>query len=275
MSLDMDLGVDMGPTGPSGTGGARLPSPGPPRKRARAASHIRERSSSIESDVQQPSDVAARRESSMFASSTGPAPAATLPSPHLSPPSPVPTFGGDDSLECLENDDDPEQSLLEFADPEDAIDLGSGKSISALLSLPDFVNTFDQLSPQLQSYFIFTFLKRSSIPVLQTINNIIAPSLRRDFLTDLPPELGVQILGYLDAKTLCRASVVCKGWRRLVDGEWRVWKERLSVDGLWIGNGSEEKEAREIAGGSKESVFLQRWRTGVWDEDVRSRLPAC
>ncbi|KAL8293004.1 hypothetical protein RQP46_000698 [Phenoliferia psychrophenolica] len=267
MSLDMDSGVDMGPTGPSGTGGARLPSPGPPRKRARATSHARDRSSSVESD-------APGAGAPVFTSSAAGAAAnaATLPSPHMSPPSPVPTFGGgDDSQECLEEDLEEEPvhgDSRRFADLDpDAIDLGSGKSISALLSLPDFVNTFDQLSPQLQAYFIFTFLKRSSIPVLQTINNIIAPSLRRDFLTDLPPELSVQILGYLDAKTLCRASVVCKGWRRLVDGEWRVWKERLVVDGLWIGDGSEEREAKEIASGTKENLFLKRWKAGVWDTD--------
>lgn len=197
----------------------------------------------------------------------------TLPSPNLSPPSPVPTFAGEDSQDCKEggaegDDDDVDPRLDAMGDVSQQFDFGSGTGISGLLSLPDFVNTFDQLSPALQSYFIFTFLKRSSIPVLQTISNIIVPALRRDFLTDLPPELGGHILGFLDATALCRASVVCKGWRRLIDGEWRVWKERLVRDDLWVGDGSEEKEAKEIVGGSKENIFLKRWRAGVWDQPV-------
>ena len=194
----------------------------------------------------------------------------TLPSPNLSPPSPVASIVAmdDDEVEPVATINDSAIDIDQEAPPtlEQNYDFGSGQALSGLLSLPDFVNTFDQLTPALQSYFIFTFLKRSPIPVLQTLNNIIAPSLRRDFLTDLPPELGVHILGYLDARALCRATRVCARWRRLVDGEWRVWKERLTGDELWIGDGTEAREAREITEGSKENVFLKRWNAGVWDE---------
>lgn len=262
---------------------ARL-SPGPPRKRPRANSHS-QRGSSVESDAgQQQQGPPSAATSPLFTggalgiiNAATAATAATLPSPNMSPPSPVPTFAGEDSQEDKKEGDG---SVMDEDDVEGVagdleqshFNLGSGQALSGLLSLPDFVTTFDQLSPALQSYFIFTLLKRSSIPVLQTINNIVTPALRRDFLTDLPPELGVHILGFLDAKALCRASVVCKGWRRLADGEWRVWKERLVKDELWVGDGSEEREAKEIAGGSKENLFLKRWRAGVWDQPVSWEL---
>lgn len=181
----------------------------------------------------------------------------------MSPPSPVPTFGGREILDCPEGEDE-----AEYEAPQPPFDFGDGRSLSGLLSLPDFIDTFDQLPPSLQSYFIFSLLKRAPVLVLQSINNIIVPSLRRDFLTDLPPELGLQVLSYLDETSLCRASVVCIGWRRLVDGESRVWKQRLVADGLWIGDGSEEREAKEIATGSKENLFLKRWKAGVWDQRV-------
>lgn len=225
--------------------GARFSSPGPPRKRPRSTSDAwRDQQRSMESTGGLP------------ASSLGPPPLApTLPRPNLSPPSPVPTHGGEEEMDIP-------------ARGEEAIDLGSGRELSGLLALPDFIDMFDQLTPALQSYFIFTFLKRSSVPVLQTINNIIAPSLRRDFLADLPPELGVHVLGFLDAKSLCRASVVCRGWNRLVDGEWRVWKDRLDTDGLWVGDGSDEREALELVNGSKEELFLTRWKAGVWSHAV-------
>lgn len=263
-------------SGPSSIGIARLPSPGPPRKRPRAEGLSKSRSSSVESEFETAQDA---HGNPIIGSTAG-----TLPSPNLSPPSPVPTFvAGEDEQDggeyTIEQDgmdgiqsEGTEQPARNENDEALQYDFGAGHSLSGLLSLPDFVNTFDQLSPALQSYFIFTFLKRSSIPVLQTINNIIAPSLRRDFLTDLPPELGIQILGYLDAKTLCRASIVCKGWRRLVDGEWRVWKSRLVSDGLWIGDGSEAKEAKEISGGSKDNLFLKRWKAGIWDQPAVSSL---
>lgn len=195
----------------------------------------------------------------------------SLPSPNQSPPSPVPTSsGGEESQDTslVIDDEEPERTRspsIQLPGPQ-TFNFGSTPSLSALLSLPDLVDTFDQLSPSLQSYMIFTLLRRSSIPVLQTVANIIAPALRRDFLTDLPPELSVQILGYLDPKTLCRASLVCKSWRRLVDGEWRIWKKMMDFDGLWIGDGSEERDAKEIVTGKKENWFLERWRAGVWEE---------
>lgn len=201
----------------------------------------------------------------------------SLPSPpNQSPPSPVPTSGGgDESQESFAGFTSTSiRDQQQVIQTPQTFNLGQSPAIPALLSLPDLVDTFDQLSPSLQSYLIFTLLRRSSIPVLQTVANIISPALRRDFLSDLPPELSVQILGYLDPTTLCRASLVCKNWKRLVDGEWRVWKKMMDLDGLWIGDGSEEREAREIVTGKKENWFLERWKAGVWDQNKVSLLPS-
>ncbi|GAA5900197.1 F-box/WD repeat-containing protein [Sporobolomyces salmoneus] len=206
----------------------------------------------------------------------------SLPSPNHSPTSPISAYGEEDDsrdtlipnlddarAEQLPRDRRPEKPSTQLPSPQ-SFNLGQSPAISSLLALPDLVDTFDQLSPSLQSYLIFNLLRRSSIPVLQTVANIISPALRRDFLSDLPPELSVQILGYLDPTTLCRASLVCKSWRRLVDGEWRIWKKIMDLDGLWIGDGSEEKEAREIVTGKKENWFLKRWKAGVWDQTKKS-----
>jgi F-box and WD-40 domain protein CDC4 len=228
-------------------------SPGPPpRKRPRSDAH----------DMEEGADENVKMKT------------VSLPSPNQSPPSPVPTSGGgDDSQDTfLPNLDASFDQPRPPSVPLQNFNLGQSPAIPALLSLPDLVDTFDQLSPSLQSYLIFSLLRRSSIPVLQTVANIISPALRRDFLSDLPPELSVQILGYLDPTTLCRASLVCKNWRKLVDGEWRIWKRMMDQDGLWIGDGSEEKEAREIVTGKKENWFLKRWKAGVWDQNKVSFL---
>ncbi|GAA6026787.1 hypothetical protein JCM8097_005861 [Rhodosporidiobolus ruineniae] len=271
---DMDEDLDASAArDPSAAPSART-SPGPPRKRPRADSASFDHfpsyldsaplspSTRLDSDARRPSQAGLAG----FIPSTpaNPHAATTLPSPNQSPPSPVPTFGGEESQELKDADDSPYEHAGQL-NPQ-AFDFGSGAALSGLLSLPDLINTFDQLPPNLQSYLIFQLLRRSSIPVLQTLNGIIEPSLRRDFLVDLPPELGVQVLCYLDAKTLCRASLVSKKWRRLIDGEWRVWKQQLVQEGLWVGDGSEEREAREIATGSSENLFLKRWKAGVWDQ---------
>ncbi|GAA5829633.1 hypothetical protein JCM11251_000229 [Rhodosporidiobolus azoricus] len=259
-------------------------SPGPPRKRPRAESASLDRNPSTDS-YSDPAAAAgaaaaayaasaARRPSQHTFLPSTPAAASgatTLPSPHQSPPSPVPTFGGEDSQELQDEEELPLSTRLHQINPQ-AFDFGTGAAFSGLLSLPDLVNTFDQLTPSLQSYLIFQLLRRSSIPVLQTLNQIIEPSLRRDFVADLPPELGVHVLCYLDAKTLCRASLVSKKWRRLIDGEWRVWKEQLLRENLWVGDGSEEKEAREFATGSSENLFLKRWKAGIWDDTKRNTI---
>ncbi|GAA5879689.1 hypothetical protein JCM8547_008956 [Rhodosporidiobolus lusitaniae] len=252
-------------------------SPGPPRKRARADSPPLDPLPPLDSQLDFSSSASAtaraaaasRRPSQAHAASfvpttpLNPNGATTLPSPNQSPPSPVPTFSGEESQD-LKDDGEEMHDQLEPVNPQ-AFDFGTGAAFSGLLSLPDLVNTFDQLPQSLQSYLMFQLLRRSSIPVLQTLNQIIEPSLRRDFLSDLPPELGVHVLCYLDAKTLCRAALVSKKWRRLIDGEWKIWKDQLLHEGLWIGDGSEEKEAREIASGSAENLFLKRWKAGVWD----------
>ncbi|KAM0792516.1 hypothetical protein ACM66B_005186 [Microbotryomycetes sp. NB124-2] len=231
-------------------------SPGPPRKRPRESPPSPAAEPAEAMSFADRNELAPLSPGSLQHAST--ANIGSLPSPNMSPPSPVPTFSGDHASRAdIDADIDDEIGQLDF---------GSGHALGSLSALPDLVHSFDKLPPQLQSYFIFTLLKRSSVPVLQTINNIIAPALRRDFLTDLPPELSVHILGFLDHQSLCRASVVCRGWRKLTDGEWRVWKQRLVQDELWVGDGSEEKEAAEIMNGRKENLFLKRWRAGVWEQ---------
>lgn len=239
------------------TYGHRLPSPGPPRKRPRVETPPPAGSLAN----LHPSGPAVRRASIQQNYTGG---SVALPSPNQSPPSPVPTSGGEDEQEVK---DDP-AAILSAAHAQ-RFDFGSGAALSGLLSLPDLVQTFSQLPDAMQSYLLFQLLRRSSIPVLQMINQIVEPALRRDFLSDLPPELGTIILGHLDARDLCRSSLVCKTWRRMIDGEWRVWKDKLVASGLWVGDGSDEREAREAATGKREDLFLKRWEAGVWDEQVR------
>lgn len=64
------------------------------------------------------------------------------------------------------------------------------------------------------------------------ISSTVANMLRRDFLHDLPAELAVYVLGFIDdPTTLGRAACVSKHWSQLVNDEW-LWKRLCAVHGF-------------------------------------------
>jgi F-box and WD-40 domain protein CDC4 len=65
---------------------------------------------------------------------------------------------------------------------------------------------------------------------LQAISGISHKRLRRDFISELPLELGFQILSYLPTKTLGQCFSVSSQWKKVLEGpgsELAVWKKRL------------------------------------------------
>ncbi len=64
---------------------------------------------------------------------------------------------------------------------------------------------------------------------LRFISLSIAPLLKRDFLRDLPIELGLHILSYIhDPDTLAYLSQVSKSWRQVVRDE-SVWRRMCDL----------------------------------------------
>ncbi|WWC72565.1 uncharacterized protein I206_106527 [Kwoniella pini CBS 10737] len=133
--------------------------------------------------------------------------------------------------------------------------LGSGMEVSALLSLPALASQFDQLPDRIQQHFLMHLLRRSRMPTLQRVSTFASIALKRDFIAMLPHEVAVQILRRMDRPSLAVASRVCKKWRRMIDTERVVWRQRLIDDDLWYGQGVEEAEERKI---------LDRYETLDW-----------
>ncbi|KAI9251408.1 WD40-repeat-containing domain protein [Phascolomyces articulosus] len=94
------------------------------------------------------------------------------------------------------------------------------------------VTAFDDLNPDTKSTILLELLKRSSTNTLQLVSSLIIPTLRRDFLSSLPKEISLCVLSYLDIHTLCRASIVCRSWRDLINGDALLWKRRMIQDGF-------------------------------------------
>ena len=156
--------------------------------------------------------------------------------PPAGPPSPLPSPHGSPSTPLLWNP--PTLSQIPPFQPD--------VTLTTLLSLPALVTQFTALPPQLQSHLLITLLRHSPLPVLRTLHSILTPTLARDFLVLLPPELTSQILGFLPASSLFAASRVSRAWRHLVDSDAWVWRELLRRSGHWYGGPSEVAYADRI-----------------------------
>ena len=61
------------------------------------------------------------------------------------------------------------------------------------------------------------------------VYNTISQMLKRDFIRDLPPELGLHILSFIDdPMTLARASRVSRSWNKLVKDD-SMWKRMCEL----------------------------------------------
>ena len=56
--------------------------------------------------------------------------------------------------------------------------------------------------------------------------------LQRDFLSLLPPELVLKILGYVDVMDLCRCLLVSKNWNKVVTDHEQIWRYHCQLMGV-------------------------------------------
>ncbi|KAI8639783.1 WD40-repeat-containing domain protein [Parasitella parasitica] len=85
-------------------------------------------------------------------------------------------------------------------------------------------STFQQLSGAQRHFFITELLGCCDSQLLQYIYTFITPRLKVDFLKELPIELSLHVLSFIDdARTLARAAHVSKHWNVLLKDE-AAWK---------------------------------------------------
>ena len=118
-------------------------------------------------------------------------------------------------------------------------------SSQSLMNIPSMVDTFEAMPEEMKSYLIYQFLRRCSKPVLHFVADVVNPALKCDFLRLLPVELGLNIIGNLDAKTLCCAAQVSKRWRELIDTSEKVWKRLFDADHYVLPEGELQRAIHE------------------------------
>ncbi|EJD36509.1 WD40 repeat-like protein [Auricularia subglabra TFB-10046 SS5] len=81
--------------------------------------------------------------------------------------------------------------------------------------------------------FLRGLLEHCERDELLLLSTLLAPRLKRDFLGELPPELALHVLSFVeDAQTLARVSCVSKSWRNLLADEhlWRTMSDRYNFN---------------------------------------------
>ncbi|KAJ3877124.1 hypothetical protein F5051DRAFT_409606 [Lentinula edodes] len=157
------------------------------------------------------------------------APPSPLPSPHGSPPP--------DAKSSVGWHSDPQTQIVQAPTPPTPFE--PDLSMTTLLALPSLLNHFTSLPESLQSHVLLMLLRHSPLPVLRTLHSVLHPTLARDFLTLLPPELVSHILGFFTLSALGRACRVCKSWRGRIEGDKVLWRDLLMRTGLWFGGETE------------------------------------
>ncbi|SGZ51504.1 CIC11C00000001926 [Sungouiella intermedia] len=108
-----------------------------------------------------------------------------------------------------------------------------------LLKVPNTQAELIDLLLNLSSYvleanrnnLVFGLLQHVGRLLLLSLCGIIQDSLRRDILLSLPLEVLLNILSYLDAKSVLAVSLVCRRWLRLVNNT-TLWRNMLIRDKL-------------------------------------------
>lgn len=218
--------------------------------------------SPIESDLEECADVSHETTNAIpaaFSSSfSGPPREPSLPSPRLSPVSrsrsrlesnyaPRKEFHGSRSSPAQSN------RLRRTLGTRDLIPTGRTNDIREKQSelheralgptggIPDMLDSFDSMPDAMKTYMMYQFLRRCPKPTLHFVLGVVDPALRCDFLARLPPELGINVIKFLDAKSLCRAAQVSRRWRVLIDTDERTWKRLFVRDGYSLPEGELEK----------------------------------
>ncbi|KAF2261590.1 WD40 repeat-like protein [Lojkania enalia] len=154
---------------------------------------------------------------------------------------------------------------LELPDPREDLTPNAQLPTPTLMDVPTMLDSFDALPDKMQTYVMFQLLKRCTKPTLHFVADIVNPALKCDFIGLLPLELSLNIIRFLDVKSLCSAAQVSKRWRRIIDTDETAWKELLEKDGYALPDNELERAVREGWG------WQYPHNSESWERDLREQ----
>ncbi|KAH8204474.1 hypothetical protein TruAng_001390 [Truncatella angustata] len=220
---------------------------------------------------------------------------ASLPSPRLSPTLQASQLhlndreDDDEDLSIVVPDDSQmtgddeydESSALVEASPHALQRFGASQlALSSFMDSQSMLDTFDSMPAEMKSFMMYQFLRRCSRKTLHVVAGVVNPALKCDVLKDLPLELTLHIISYLDVRERCRASQVSKTWRNIIDSDETGWKELLDRDGFALPPGELDRAITEGWGwqdpvgpeGAERDLSLQNRLTAT-ESELRSSKP--
>ena len=132
----------------------------------------------------------------------------------------------------------------------------------SMMNIPTMLDSFEAMPAEMKSYVIYQLLRRCPKPVLHFVADVVNPSLKCDFLSLLPVELGLNVVSHLDLKSLCSAAQVSRKWRQIIDSDEKAWKHLFDADGYILQEGELPRAIREGWGWQHAS------RPGDWEKDL-------
>jgi F-box and WD-40 domain protein CDC4 len=175
-----------------------------------------------------------------------------LPSPSLSPVAAMNALHGE-SFDSEGFDNDTDSTLdhnvsrlskalrLQEAESSWSNSHSVSRSPPSLLDMPKVLEFFDSVPDEVKTYLMYQFLRRCPKPTLHFVADVVNPTLKCDFLTLLPLELGLNIVKYLDVQSMCRAAQVSKRWRHITNSDEKTWKNLLDQNGYHLSEGELER----------------------------------
>eukprot|EP00128_Syssomonas_multiformis_P001210 Colp12_sorted_trinity150504_noHs@6053 len=137
------------------------------------------------------------------------------------------------------------------------------------------LSTFDEqlrLTAQLFSFWS----PEQCHAAMQHISNLCCPEKFRalhdamshrgckDFVSELPSEIAINILSHLDFDSLLKAPLVCRAWNDLANDD-RLWKKLWAESPWQLTNAEEEERCLDWKGLYLQRLFLERnWLLGQY-----------
>ena len=131
-----------------------------------------------------------------------------------------------------------------------------------MMDIPVMLDSFEAMPPEMKTYVMYQLLRRCPKPVLHFVADAVNPALKCDFLSLLPLELCLNIVGYLDLKSLCRAAQVSRKWRHILNSDEKAWKQLFDDDGYVLPEGELQRAIQEGWGWQHASG------AGDWERDL-------
>ena len=125
----------------------------------------------------------------------------------------------------------------------------------------DPTRDFSSLNEQARLEYLNKIIAQCTLKELSHVSALISPLLKRDFLRELPTELALHILSYIeDLYELVRnVGGVCKHWRRLSNDDW-LWRRMCQRWEFEVPLHLQASEGVVVHGGAKrhfKALYLQ------------------